>query len=106
MPAIGPDSLVVVTGASGFLAVHCVHQLLERGHRVRATVRSTDKGDYLRQLFDKRHPGKFEYVVAEDLETPGVFDDAVRDADGVLHTASPFHMNTEVGLTDDTRGRL
>lgn len=98
MPAIGPNSLVVVTGASGFLAVHCVHQLLERGHRVRATVRSDEKGQYLAQLFDKRHPGKFSFVIAEDLEHPGVFDEAVRDADAVLHTASPFHMNTEVGL--------
>lgn len=61
---------------------------------MRGTVRSTEKGDYLKQLF-KRHADRFSYVVAEDLETPGVFDDAVKGVDGVLHTASPFHMETE-----------
>ncbi|PWN34163.1 NAD(P)-binding protein [Meira miltonrushii] len=94
MPAIGPGSLVLVTGASGFLAAHCVHQLLERGHSVRGTVRSNEKGEYLKKLF-KRHGDKFQYVIAEDLEKPNVFDEAVKGVDGVLHTASPFHMNAE-----------
>ncbi|MCO5584911.1 hypothetical protein L7F22_038843 [Adiantum nelumboides] len=94
MPAIGPGSLVLVTGASGFLAAHCVHQLLERGHSVRGTVRSKEKGDYLKQLF-KRHGDKFQYVIAEDVEKPNVFDESIKGVDGVLHTASPFHMNAE-----------
>lgn len=94
MPAAGPNSLILVTGASGFLAAHCCLQLLERGHSVRGTVRSNEKGDYLKQLF-ARHGDKFTYVIADDLETPGVFDNAVKGVDGVLHTASPFHMDAE-----------
>lgn len=94
MPAIGPGSLVLVTGASGFLAAHCVHQLLERGHSVRGTVRSKEKGEYLQKIF-KRHGDKFQFVIAEDVEKPNVFDEAVKGVDGVLHTASPFHMNAE-----------
>jgi len=36
--------LVLVTGASGFLATHTVHQLLTSGnYRVRGTVRSLKK---------------------------------------------------------------
>ncbi|CAN5161615.1 hypothetical protein BH09PSE6_BH09PSE6_05810 [soil metagenome] len=32
--------LVLVTGGSGFVGVHCIAQLLGAGHRVRTTVRS------------------------------------------------------------------
>ncbi len=33
-------SVVLVTGASGYLATHCVQQLLNAGYKVRGTVRS------------------------------------------------------------------
>jgi dihydroflavonol-4-reductase len=36
-------TLVTVTGASGFIALHCVRELLREGYRVRGTVRSLDK---------------------------------------------------------------
>jgi dihydroflavonol-4-reductase len=37
----GPSSqTVLVTGASGFIAMHCVLKLLENGYRVRGTLRS------------------------------------------------------------------
>jgi len=34
------DDLVLVTGGSGFIGVHCILRLLEAGYRVRTTVRS------------------------------------------------------------------
>ncbi|MEF2978319.1 NAD-dependent epimerase/dehydratase family protein [Subtercola sp. YIM 133946] len=34
------DEMVLVTGGTGFVATHCVVQLLEAGYRVRTTVRS------------------------------------------------------------------
>jgi nucleoside-diphosphate-sugar epimerase len=66
MPAVEPNSKVLVTGASGFIAAWVVKTLLERGFRVRGTVRSTSKGDYLVNLF-KAHADRFEYVVVEDI---------------------------------------
>jgi dihydroflavonol-4-reductase len=30
---------VLVTGASGFIAIHCIIQLLEQGYHVRGTLR-------------------------------------------------------------------
>ena len=94
MPAIQPKSQVLVTGGSGFIAIWCVYQLLERGHKVRATVRSEDKGKYLQSVF-KKYGDSLSFIIAEDLEKQGAFDDAVKDVDAVLHTASPFHFNIE-----------
>ena len=39
--------------------------LLKNGYRVRGTVRSKAKGEYLRNLFEGQ--GEFEYVIAEDI---------------------------------------
>ncbi|PWN50492.1 NAD(P)-binding protein [Violaceomyces palustris] len=94
MPAISTSSKVLVTGASGYIAVWVVLQLLERGYKVRGTVRSEDKGEYLKELF-KEYGDGFEFVIAEDLEKEGAFDEAVKGVDAVLHTASPFHFNVE-----------
>ncbi|SNX88046.1 related to GRE2 - methylglyoxal reductase (NADPH-dependent) [Melanopsichium pennsylvanicum] len=94
MPAIQSNSHILVTGGSGFIAIWCVYQLLERGHKVRATVRSNDKGEYLQKLFQK-YGDSLSFTIAEDLEKEGAFDEAVKGVDAVLHTASPFHFNIE-----------
>jgi nucleoside-diphosphate-sugar epimerase len=72
-----------------------VRILLEGGYRVRATVRSADKGEYIAGLLGARYPGKFEYVLVEDMEREGAFDAAAAGVAGVLHTASPFHFDSE-----------
>jgi len=85
-----------VTGASGYIAAHCVQTLLAHGFRVRGTVRSESKGNYLKNLFDKEFgPSKFEYVIVEDLQKPSGFNPAFEkhDVDAVLHVASPYHFN-------------
>ncbi|EJD46164.1 NAD(P)-binding protein, partial [Auricularia subglabra TFB-10046 SS5] len=77
------------TGVSGFVAAHIARASLERGLTVRGTVRSPSKGDYLREVFGKEFPGKFDYVIA-DVERPADLDAAVRDVDGIVHAASPI----------------
>jgi len=91
MPAVPQGSLILVSGASGFIAVHLCSHLLMNGYRVRGTVRSTEKGEYLKKLFDG--VGEFEYVIVEDIAKPGAFDDAVKGVDGIAHTASPFYLD-------------
>ena len=63
MPAI-TSGKVLVSGASGFIAVWVVKDLLEAGFTVRGTVRSKDKGEYLKGMFKSG----FEYVIVEDIE--------------------------------------
>ncbi|GAA5840560.1 hypothetical protein JCM11251_007615 [Rhodosporidiobolus azoricus] len=93
MPAVSTDSFVLLTGASGFLAAHIAQQLLQRGFRVRGTVRSAAKGEYLDNLFRKEGiADKWEWVIVEDVEEEGAFNEAIKGVDAVLHTASPFHF--------------
>ncbi|GHJ85946.1 hypothetical protein NliqN6_2348 [Naganishia liquefaciens] len=93
MPAIQEGSLVLVTGASGFIAAHLCSTLLCNGHKVRGTVRSKEKGEYLKNLF--KGVGQFEYVIVEDIADPNAFDEAVKGVEGIAHTASPFYLDAQ-----------
>lgn len=86
MPAVSAPAKVLVTGASGFLAIHVVKVLIEKGFFVRGTVRSPAKGEYLKKLFGD----KLELVVIEDMQAPGAYNKAVVGVDAVEHVASPF----------------
>lgn len=37
------EESVLVTGASGFVAMHCILKLLEKGYQVRGTLRSPER---------------------------------------------------------------
>jgi nucleoside-diphosphate-sugar epimerase len=66
MPSVSSGK-ILVTGASGFIAVWVVKSLLEAGFSVRGTVRSEGKGEYLKKAFEK-YGEKIEYVIVEDIE--------------------------------------
>lgn len=88
------DTTVLVTGASGFIAMHCVLQLLEAGYRVRGTVRSRAKDEELSgALAAHVDPGiltdRFDTVEA-DLTLDHGWADAVDGCRYVLHVASPL----------------
>lgn len=89
MPAI-KSGLVLVTGGSGYIAAHICSQLLALKFQVRATVRSNSKGEYLKALFNS---SAFSYVIVEDIEVAGAFDEACKGTVAVAHIASPFHFN-------------
>ncbi|KAG8959163.1 methylglyoxal reductase (NADPH-dependent) gre2 [Tulasnella sp. 419] len=94
MPAFTPPAKILVTGASGYVAVWVSKALLEKGFRVRGTVRSKGKGEYLRGIYSE-YDGKFEYVIVEDMAKSGAFDEAVKGIDGIAHTASPVSLTAD-----------
>ncbi|KIJ56315.1 hypothetical protein M422DRAFT_150365, partial [Sphaerobolus stellatus SS14] len=84
-------SQILVTGASGFVASWVVKESNSRGYLVRGIVRSAAKGEHLKELFG----GQFEYVIVEDVPKNGTFDEAVKDVDAVVHTASPVTFDVQ-----------
>ncbi|KAI2614880.1 aldehyde reductase [Hypoxylon sp. NC1633] len=87
---ISPGSLVVVTGANGFIGSHIVDQFLKYGYRVRGTVRSASKYQWVQEHFDKTYgPGKFELFEVADMLASGAFDETVKGASGFVHNATP-----------------
>ena len=92
MPAVPKGSKVLVTSGSGFIGAWTCLLALREGLAVRTSVRSNEKGDYLKELF-ARYGDKFEYCIVEDLEKEGAFDEAVKGVQGIAHTGSPFHFD-------------
>lgn len=86
---------VLVTGASGFIAQHLVKLLISKGYEVIGTVRSTAKGNKLKENLNSE---KFTYTIVEDMMAEGVFDTVLKenpDIEYIYHTASPFFYDTE-----------
>ena len=82
---------VLVTGGSGFLGGWCAVELLNRGHRVRATVRDLSREPQVREAIGRRaDAGERLELVAADLTEDSGWDEAARSCDFVLHVASPF----------------
>ena len=82
---------VLVTGGSGFIALHCIDQLLEKGFMIRTTIRSESRKDEIYKAMNK-YPNldqNLEFHICDLLEDEG-WDAAVKGCDYVLHVASPF----------------
>src|SRR5262245_18873647 len=82
---------VLVTGGTGFVAGWCIAALLERGYRVRTTLRDRGRERAVRDAVSRVvDPGdRLSFAVA-DLTADEGWDAAVAGAAGVLHVASPL----------------
>ena len=94
MAAPSASDLVLVTGASGFIAQHTILQLLEAGHRVRGTLRSLGREAEVRKVIsgnlkDAKLAERLELVAAELTRDDG-WREAVRGCRFVVHMASPL----------------
>ncbi len=87
------EPLVLVTGASGFIAKHIIAELLRRGYDVRGSIRSLDKADGVRRAVASLGADVTGLTFATaDLLSDAGWTEAAAGATFVLHTASPFPM--------------
>lgn len=82
---------VLVTGISGFIGKHCAVALLNKGYRVRGTVRSLARADAVRATLAKHAmiDGRLDFAEA-DLSSDAGWDAALQGCAYVMHVASPF----------------
>ena len=87
--------LVLVTGGSGFIATHCILQLLAAGHRVRTTVRSLGREPEVRATLKAAGADAGDRLAffAADLTADAGWAAAAAGCDFVQHVASPFPIN-------------
>ena len=81
-----------VTGATGFIGGEIVKQLIGRGHKVAALVRSPERATMLKALGVEIHPG--DITDRETLKTP------MTGVDGVFHVAAWYKVGVKEPLAD------
>ncbi|SCU80129.1 LAMI_0B00914g1_1 [Lachancea mirantina] len=98
------DEKVLVSGASGFIALHLLDALLSEGYHVIGTVRSQDKADRISKSFKKLYPYcKLDLVIVPDIGASGAFDEtfkSIPDIQHVVHTASPFSFGQDKSMEE------
>ena len=82
---------VLVTGSTGFIGLHCIHQLIEKGYSVNGTLRSKSREEEVRSSLKKANLSDTNLSLYEcDLMSDDGWEKAIDGCDYVLHIASPF----------------
>lgn len=85
--------LVLVTGATGFIAKHIIVELLRQGFAVRGTLRDYLKVKPVEDTIRSAGADTADLSFASaNLESDDGWDEACQGATYVIHTASPFPM--------------
>ncbi|OKL58295.1 hypothetical protein UA08_06439 [Talaromyces atroroseus] len=87
------EHLILLTGASGFVGGHILHSLLAEGYNVRCTVRSESSAASIRNTHSASS-NQLSFATVTDFTHPDAFDDAVQGVSGIIHTASPFLLQS------------
>ena len=87
---------VMISGATGYIASWVVKFFLEEGFTVHAAVRDADNKQKRKHLEDlaKHHKGDIIYFET-DLLKNGSYEEAMQGCQIVLHTASPFLLESK-----------
>jgi dihydroflavonol-4-reductase len=93
---------VLVTGGSGFIASYCIIALLNNGYKVRATLRSLNKAELVKQMLQEGGIRSFDDLsfAEADLQDEASWVKAVEGCQYVIHVASPT-PHTDAKTEDD-----
>ena len=100
-----------MTGGTGFIGLHCLQQLLDKGYKVRTTIRSESRKQEVMEAMKKHSSNceNLEFFIADLLSDDG-WSEAVTGSKYVLHVASPFFLgepeNEDVFIKPAVEGTL
>ncbi|GAB7356230.1 hypothetical protein MBLNU459_g7049t1 [Dothideomycetes sp. NU459] len=99
MPSVQSGATVLVTGANGFIAAHCIRKLLADGFKVRGTVRSMGKAAAVVAAHSESlaAASKLDIVQVADLCDEAQWSAVLPGCDAVLHLASTFRYDVAPG---------
>jgi dihydroflavonol-4-reductase len=84
---------VLVTGATGYIGLHCINQLLNQGYAVNGSVRSPERKDEVINALH-RHNTSTEHlnIYTLNLTEDARWSEAMEGCDYLLHVASPISL--------------
>lgn len=87
------EPLVLITGGTGFIGVHCIIKCLAANYRVRTTIRSLKREKDVREMLAlarvTSNLDRLSFIEA-DLTKDAGWTEAAKGCTYVLHVASPF----------------
>lgn len=87
---------VLVTGATGYIGLHCVDQLLKQGYAVNGSVRSPERKDEIYEALKKNNtPTDNLNIYTFNLTDDDGWDEGMEGCDYVLHVASPISLDAQ-----------
>ena len=81
---------VLVTGASGYIALHCITELSNNGYAVRGSLRNMNRENEVREAVKKKVSDNNLEFCKLDLMSDDGWDDSTSKCDYMIHLASPF----------------
>ena len=84
---------VLVTGATGYIGLHCVQQLLSQGYAVNGSVRSPERKEEVFEALQKHNtPTENLNLFTFNLTEDDGWDEGMEGCDYLLHVASPIAL--------------
>ena len=85
---------VLVTGATGFIGLHCIDQLLNQGYAVNGSLRSLKRKDeIINALKSNNTPTENLNLFIFNLNEDDGWDEGMQGCDYLLHVASPISVH-------------
>ena len=84
---------VLVTGATGYIGLHCIHQLLNQGYAVNGSVRSPERKEEIFEALQKHNTSTENLnLYTFNLTEDDGWDEGMEGCDYLLHVASPIAL--------------